>query len=77
MTELELQTRLTAYLAAEAAILSGSQEYVIGQGSTARRVTRADLEQVRAGIRETRAELETLQGRASGVRRIRYVRPFN
>jgi hypothetical protein len=77
MTELELQTRLTAYLAAEGAILGGAQEYTIGQGSTARRVVRADLEQIRAGIKETRADLLALQNLASGTRRLRYVRPFN
>ena len=46
-TPLELaQQRLQQYLDAEARILQ-SQEYTVGQGGTARRNRRADLEQVR------------------------------
>ena len=46
LTPLQLaQQRLDNYLAAEARILQ-SQEYAVGQGGTARRNRRADLEQV-------------------------------
>ena len=76
MTELELQTRLTAYLTAEAAILGGAQEYTIGQGSTARRVVRADLEQIRGAIKEIRAEILVAQT-ITTPRRVLYLRPFN
>lgn len=74
MTRAELQARLDAYLAAELAILQG-QEYQIGSGNGARRLRRADLEQVRTEIASIRAELAGMDARASGVRRIRYVRP--
>lgn len=74
MTRDELQARLNAYLAAELAILQG-QEYQIGSGNGARRLRRADLEQVRTEIASIRTELAGMDARASGVRRIRYVRP--
>lgn len=51
----QLNTRLQQYLDAEAKILQ-SQEYVIGNGGTARRNRRADLEQVQAGITQVRAD---------------------
>jgi hypothetical protein len=68
----ELQTRRAAYLEAELRIL-GSQEYTVGDGSTARRNRRADLEQVRAAIKEIDAEISRLQS-ASGGRRLLYIR---
>lgn len=74
MTELEAQTRLTAYLSAEAAILGGAQEYTIGNGSTARKLRRADLEQIRAGIAEARLDLSAIQA-AANPRRVLYLRP--
>lgn len=74
MTRAELQARLDAYLAAELAILQG-QEYQIGSGNGARRLRRADLEQVRAEIASIRVELGGMDARAAGVRRIRYARP--
>lgn len=74
MTRAELQARLGAYLAAELAILQG-QEYQIGSGNGSRRLRRADLEQVRTEIASIRTELAGMDARASGVRRIRYVRP--
>jgi endonuclease/exonuclease/phosphatase family metal-dependent hydrolase len=74
MTEAEAATRLSNYLAAEAAILSGAQEYTIGNGSTARKVRRADLEQIRAGIAEARIDLVAIQS-ANQPRRILYLRP--
>ena len=75
LTPLQLaQQRLDNYLAAEARILQ-SQEYTVGQGGTARRNRRAELEQVQAGIKATQAEIATLQAAQSGARRIIYLRP--
>ena len=76
MTPLEqAQQRLASYLAAEAKILE-SQEYTVGQGGTARRNRRADLDQVQAGIKTVRAEIEQLQAAAGRSRRVTYLRPF-
>jgi hypothetical protein len=76
MTEAELRARLALYIAAEMAILGGSQEYTIGQGSTARKVRRADLEQIRAEIAAINAQLLVI---APAVRRrpTFYLRPGN
>lgn len=75
LTREQLQDRLNAYLAAELRILE-SQDYTIGDGATARRNKRADLEQVRAEIATIRAELDKLDAQASGVRRVmRFVAP--
>lgn len=75
LTPLQLaQQRLANYLKAEARILE-SQEYSVGQGGTARRNRRADLEQVQAGIKTTQAEIATLQSSQSGARRVTYLRP--
>ena len=68
----QAQQRLQQYLDAEARILQ-SQEYVVGQGGTARRNRRADLEQVRAGIKECRDEITRLQ---PAPRRVSYLRPY-
>lgn len=76
MTPIELaQQRLQAYLDAELKILQ-SQEYQVGNGNTARKTRRADLESVQAGIREARAEIAQLQAAATRSRRITYLRPF-
>lgn len=76
MTPLQLaQQRLDAYLAAELRILQ-SQEYTVGQGGTARRNRRADLEQVQIGIKAARLAIEQLQATASRARRVTYLRPF-
>jgi hypothetical protein len=61
------QTQLDAYLAAETAILSG-QEYVIGT----RRLKRADLAAVQAGITIWNQRVQDLTARQ---RRGRYVVP--
>jgi hypothetical protein len=75
LTPMELaQQRLQNYLAAETRILE-SQEYSVGSGGTARRNVRAELEQVQAGIKEVRDEIERLTVAQSG-RRIKYLRPF-
>lgn len=71
----DAQERLANYLAAEARILQ-SQEYSVGQGGTARRNRRADLEQVQAGIKAVRAEIEQLQAALSRARRVTYLRPY-
>lgn len=68
----QAQQRLQQYLDAEARILQ-SQEYTVGQGGTARRNRRADLEQVRAGIKECRDEIARLQ---PAPRRVTYLRPY-
>ena len=73
MTLQELTERRAAYLAAEAKILQ-SQEYQSGQGSTARRNRRAELSEVRAAIADLTAQIDRLQGAASRVRRVRYIR---
>lgn len=71
----QLQERLTGYVAAETAILSGAQEYTVGQGSTARRVRRADLSEIRAEIASIRAQISL---HTAGKRRgIFYLRPGN
>ena len=69
----QLQQRLQQYLDAEARILQ-SQEYTVGQGGTARRNRRAELEQVQAGIKTAQAEIASLQAAQAG-RRITYLRP--
>ena len=76
MTPLELaQQRLAQYLDAEARILQ-SQEYTVGQGVTSRRNRRAELEQVQAGIKTVRAEIDQLHAVANRSRRVTYLRPF-
>ncbi|SFF14902.1 DUF6148 family protein [Paracidovorax wautersii] len=69
----QARARLQAYLAAEVRILE-SQEYVIGNGGTARRNRRADLESVQAGIKEVRAEIQRLESLAEP--RVAYIRPY-
>ena len=76
MTLEQLQTRLAAYMAAEEKILRG-QEYVIGQGETARRLRRADLEQVRAEIKSLSDQIDAIDNAAVGRRRVLYTRPMN
>ncbi|GKS96940.1 hypothetical protein [Acidovorax sp. SUPP2825] len=75
-SELDLaKQRLQNYMQAEQRILQ-SQEYVIGNGGTARRNRRADLEQVQAGIRECRQQIVQLEAAANPrVRRMLQLRP--
>ena len=73
MTLQELIDRRASYLAAEQKILE-SQEYQVGQGSTARRSRRADLAEVRQAINEISSQIANAQNAASGTRRIRYIR---
>lgn len=73
MTLDELIARRANYLTAEAKILD-SQEYQVGQGSSARRNRRADLAEVRDEIAKLNAQIAQLQSAASGARRVRYIR---
>ena len=77
LTPLQLaQQRLDNYLAAEARILQ-SQEYTVGQGGTARRNRRADLDAVQTGIRECNAEIAKIEAATStNARRVFRLRPF-
>lgn len=68
--------RLAGYIASEKRILD-SQEYTVGQGGTARRNRRADLEAVQTGIRECNAEIAKLEtASAPQTRRVFRLRPF-
>jgi hypothetical protein len=73
----QLQTRLTAYLDAEAKILQ-SQEYTVGQGGSARKNRRADLEQVRAEIAQLNNQMAAHPDNPANrnVRRVRQLRPL-
>lgn len=73
MTLQQLTDRRAAYLAAELKILE-SQEYNVGQGSTARRNRRADLAEVRDQISLLDRQITQLENASSGVRRVRYIR---
>jgi hypothetical protein len=56
----ELQARRANYLAAEAQILSGAQEYEISEGGTRRRLTRADLAVIRTAIEQLDRDVAAL-----------------
>jgi hypothetical protein len=72
MTLEQLQTRLNAYLQAETAILTGSQEYTVRPGDgTERRVRRADLSEIRVEISRLNNEIARL---GNTGRRVFYVR---
>ena len=71
MTLQELKDRRTAYLAAELKILK-SQEYSVGQGGSARRNRRAELEQVQTAIKELDAQIDAMQATATGGARRSY-----
>ena len=66
----QAESRLTAYMAAETAVLGG-QEYSIA----GRRLRRADLVEIRAGIREWDAKVKELSNSAAGRARSRTVTP--
>ncbi len=69
MTLDQLKARRDAYLAAELRILE-SQEFRTGAGSDFRHQRRAELDQVRAALKEINAEIERVEGAASGARRV-------
>jgi hypothetical protein len=72
----QARSRLQVYLDAEQRILQ-SQEYTIGQGGTARRNRRADLEAVQAGIKECRQQIAQLEAAANPrIRRVFRLRPL-
>lgn len=73
MTLEQMQTRLDAYLAAETKILEG-QEYTIGDGSTARRLRRADLAEVRAEIARLDQQIAAATAVQARGRRVLYIR---
>lgn len=77
MTYAQLMARLANYLAAEQKILQ-SQEYTVGQGSTARRNRRAELADVRAEIASLNTQIAQAPDNPAnqGARRIRYLRPM-
>lgn len=66
----QAETQLSAYLAAESAVLSG-QAYSIG----GRSVTRANLAEIRAGIDSWNARVVQLNNRTEGRSRGRTVVP--
>jgi len=70
----QAQTQLAAYLAAETAVLGG-QEYEIDINGSRRRLKRADLEAIRAGINSWNARVVQLAASASGSSRARSVVP--
>ena len=74
----ELKTRLESYVAAEQAILSGAQEYTVGQGHTARKLRRADLAQIREAITSLQAQIAAAPDNPARPRRrgVFYLRPF-
>lgn len=76
MTIEQWRSRLADYIAAEQRILQ-SQEYVIGNGGTARRNRRADLERVQEGIKECSAEISKLESASNPrTRRVFRLRPY-
>lgn len=77
LTLTQLQERLAAYMAAELRILQ-SQEYTVGQGGTARKNVRADLDVVRAQIDTLTTQIAAHHDNtaARAVRRVRYLRPY-
>ena len=74
----ELKSRLESYVAAEQAILSGAQEYQVGQGHTARKLRRADLAQIREAITSLQAQIAAAPDNPDRPRRrgVVYLRPF-
>ena len=66
------EARLTAYLAAEEAVMAG-QRYVIDIGGNRREVTRADLAAIQAGITLWNGRCKALS--AGGRPSVRYVIP--
>ena len=69
-TPTQAQQQLDAYLAAETAVLTG-QEYTIA----GRKLVRADLAAIQAGIKLWSERLDELQRQASGTSRFARMRP--
>ncbi len=70
ITLTQAQAQLAAYLAAETAVLAG-QEYTIA----GRRLVRADLAAIQAGIKTWTEKVEELERQDNGVRRFARMRP--
>ena len=62
----QLQARRTAYLAAEAAILAGGQEYGMSAGPDGRTMKRGNLMEIRAAITQLDAEIARAEARSTG-----------
>lgn len=73
----DVRERLQAYRKAERKILE-AQDYSVGQGSTARKLTRADLAEVRSTIDRLENEEQRLVALLNprGARRVIYLRPY-
>jgi hypothetical protein len=69
MTLDQWRTELATLTAARDKTLQ-SQEYQVGQGSTARRTRRVDFEQLQAAIVQARNNVASLEASQSGVRRV-------
>lgn len=69
ITLLQAQTQLTAYLAAETAVLAGQSYEIAG-----RKLSRADLDSIQTGINTWNARVVTLSNQAQGRSRSRTVR---
>ena len=74
MTLQELQDQRALVYAAYTKALQ-SQEYQVGQGSTARRTRRADFEQLRLELERLDAKIATATAAANGTRRIYNIVP--
>ncbi len=77
MTRDQLQTRLDAYLAAEARILQ-AQSTTVGDGATARTRQMAELRAVQTQIDALTTQIAQIDAQAAGsASRIGYLRPAN
>ena len=71
----DLRNRLARLLDAEAQILENGQELTVGQGSTARRFTRANLGEVRQAVEDLQGRIDVeVAGSSPGRRRGRLMR---
>jgi hypothetical protein len=77
MTRDQLQTRLDAYLAAEARILQ-AQSTTVGDGATARTRQMTELRAVQTQIDALTTQIAQIDAQAAGsASRIGYLRPAN
>lgn len=77
MTRDQLQTRLDAYLAAEARILQ-AQSTTVGDGATARTRQMTELRAVQTQIDVLTTQIAQIDAQAAGsASRIGYLRPAN
>lgn len=53
-----------------------SQSYKVGQGSRARENQRVEHDRLTTRLDELDATIARLEGAASGIRRVRYIRPL-